>query len=186
MIASILSALSFALMAGAFVIIHLRVTELEKDDTSNRVDNLVKVTKAQNITISEMDKDLDKLEVQSSYNEEAINKIIKQLEDITKDIKRLDEMETRVSKVEKDQSEIRRYYVNYVGSRSLPKYSSESKEKCFDDMDTEEKITVWSNRAELYKDLANKATPLTAPTYVAEYNKCMEEIEKLKNGEEDE
>ena len=92
MIASILSALSFALMAGAFVIMHLRVTELEKDDTSKRVDNLVKVAKAQNITISEMDKDLDKLEVQSSYNEEAINKIIKQFEDITKDIKRLDEL----------------------------------------------------------------------------------------------
>ncbi len=124
MIASILSALSFALMAGAFVIMHLRVTELEKDDTSKRVDNLVKVAKAQNITISEMDKDLDKLEVQSSYNEEAINKIIKQLEDITKDIKRLDEMETKLNEVDKSEREIRSYYINFRQPINLPVYNA--------------------------------------------------------------
>ena len=85
---------------------------------------LKSLAKAQNITISEMDKDLDKLEVQASYNEEAINKIIKQLEGIATDLKRLDEMETKLNEVDKSEREIRSYYINFREPINLPVYNA--------------------------------------------------------------
>lgn len=177
MIASILSALSFALMAGAFVIMHLRVKELEDSDTDKRVENLINVAKAQNKTISEMDKDLDKLEVQSSYNEEAIEKIVKQLEDITKDIKRLDEL---TEKDHKNLVDIRQRYILWrePGTPVISGVPWAKEQKCFDDMTTEEKIHEWEDRAATYKSLG-----LNVMEFKLAYEKCLDEIKKLKSEE---
>lgn len=181
MIASIITAVAIALMSVAIFLLSARVKEVESD--TEDITKVKKALQAQQRFIRDIEEDLTKCEEKAVYADGSIETIFKKLENITADIKRLDEMGTKVAK---DQSEIRKYYVNYVGSRSLPKYSTgvSWKDKCFDDMDTDEKISVWCERAEMYHNLIGKGDLASDIKYTQEYNKCIEEIQRLQNGED--
>lgn len=110
---------------------------------------------------------------------DRIEDIISQLEAITADIKRLDE---EVTKVKKDELEIRKYYINFATPTALPVYEAGvpwAKDfKCVDDFTDEDKIHILEEEANAYRWQLNneKMSPDDKLVTLNAYGKCLHEL----------
>ena len=96
--------LGIATMVMMAVVIYLNVrlnnheadTNLEIEDLKTKYDYIKKLDES-------IDSDLDSAEMRITSNEDSIKEIVSKLEEITADIHRIDH----------DETEIRKYYINY-------------------------------------------------------------------------
>lgn len=119
-------------------------------------------------------------------DDDRIEDIISQLEAITADIKRLDE---EVTKVKKDELEIRKYYINFATPTALPVYKAgvpwAKNFKCVDDYTDEDKIHILEQEANAYKwQLQNEdMSPEDKGITLKAYANCLKELMEYKQGE---